>query len=154
MVFTYEGIPFPLIFGREQTICNDLNQNLHDAFKQQIDCIAIPFFHPRLDRDKESIENEIEPLAKADTLVDSEKWMRNIIGKLSRDIDIDTSNPHKNAKSKFYLKQELNYAVHLGAGGFIIPGPSVKSENYARVINKVNFLEGFFVSEKFLFSSC
>ncbi len=140
MVFTLEGFPYPLIIGRELTICNDTKQNLSDATNQKLDCIAIPFFHPNLPRDKSSIEEETEPLAKADILIDANKWSRQVIGKLSKDINLDSPYSNINSQSKFYLKQELNYAIHLGVGGFIIPSAQENHANYSRIINKVYFL--------------
>ena len=140
MVFTHPGIPFVLTIGRELTICNNLEQNLEAGFQQQIDCLALPLFHPRSQRNKESMNIETYPLAKADTLIDSDKWMRNIIGKLSQDINLDSQYPHINTKSKFYLKQELNYAIHLGVHAFVIPKATSNCHNYARIINKVSIL--------------
>lgn len=139
MVFTHEGIPFHLVVGRELTVANELKQNLKTSYQQQTDCILIPLFHPSFTRDKTSIEEEIDPLAKADTLIDSDKWLRNVLGKLSQNIDLDSKYSHISSKSKFYLKQELNYAIHLGVNAFIIPSPMGRFENYARLMNKVNF---------------
>ena len=137
MVFTFEGFPYPLTIGRELTVCNDIKNNLKATFHQHIDCIAAPLFHPHLSRDKLSIEEELDPLAKADLLIDADKWTRHVIGKLSTDIHLDSPYSHISDKSKFYLKQELNYAIHLGVGAFIVPFPREKFDNYARLLNKV-----------------
>ena len=137
MVFTFEGFPYPLTIGRELSVCNNIINTLKVASQQQLDCIAIPLFHPNLIRDKSSIEEEIEPLAKADILIEADKWGRHVIGKLSTDVNVDSPYAHINEKSKFYLKQELNYAIHLGVGAFIISSPRENFHNYARIINKV-----------------
>ena len=138
MVFHHEGLPYPMILGRHLTICNNLSQDLDSIYKQQIDCIFTPLFHPNFPRDKQSIEEEIDPIAKADTLIPSEIWMKHVVGVLSQDIDLDSKYEHVSSTSKFYLKQELKYAAHLGIEGFVVPGPTKKADNYARVLNKVN----------------
>ena len=137
MVFQHEGLPYSLILGREISVCNNLSKHLEAIYKQNVDCIITPLFHPSFPRDKESIEEETDPLAKADTLIPFDIWMKHVVGLLSQDIDLDSQYEHIRSRSKFYLKQELNYAVHLGIEGLIIPGPTKKSDNYARVINKV-----------------
>lgn len=138
MVFTQQGVPFALTIARELTICNALEQNLKAAFEQQVDCLILSLFHPQLQRSKQSIDIEGYSLAKADILIDSEKWMRNVIGKLSQDVNLDSPYAHICKKSKFYFKQELIYAIHLGVHAFIIPKASANSHNYARLVNKVN----------------
>ena len=139
MVFVKDGIPYRLYVGKEFTISNNLNSDFKEALKKKLDFIVLPLFHPLLLRDKYSINKRIEPLAKADILIeDSQKWNNSIVSRISADLDLESPFENIRRKSKFLLKQEIKYAIHIGLYALILPSPQESSPtNYSRIINKI-----------------
>eukprot|EP01083_Nonionella_stella_P277341 942831_1 len=82
-------------------------------------------------------DQEVPYTLYSEKLFNTSTWINQIAGKTSSWIDLDSSDEKLRINSEKALKQELLWASHLGAPAVILPRPSPKCANYARVVNSL-----------------
>ena len=69
-------------------------------------------------------------------VLNSQTWTRNVVGMISEWIDLDNPSPELRKKSEAIVKQEFQWASHLGLQAVIFPTPAVISPNFNRTIRQ------------------
>lgn len=83
-------------------------------------------------------------LAGSDLVLDSGRWTTCIVGKLSPWLQLDSDDPGLRIESEAALRQELQWASHLGVPAVLAPPPSgatgsgpLSSSNYGAHLNQI-----------------
>lgn len=113
----------------------DIQTCLDHASYNSHDFIVVPLFHPRHRRDSPDC-NDRGLLTRSDMVLNSRTWTSNIIGAISEWIDLDNSSIDVRKKSEMIVKQEFQWASHLGLQAVLFPAPAVTSPNFNRTIRQ------------------
>lgn len=62
------------------------------------------------------------------------EWRTLIVGTISKQINVDSSDPTYRTQSEKYLQQELDYANHLDVPALLVPIRSLNCCNLARIL--------------------
>jgi protein arginine N-methyltransferase 5 len=127
-----------LIFGTREYNIRNIRDTLSSAEELKIDFVVTPLFHPRLRRDvKGTSSSRTGPITRSDRELDSKDWIANVVGEVSEWIDCDNPDPSIQKASEKALKQEFNWASHLGLQALVFPMPCLRSPNYAALIQQL-----------------
>ncbi|GBG23841.1 Protein arginine N-methyltransferase 5 [Hondaea fermentalgiana] len=75
--------------------------------------------------------------AGSDLILESSTWNNNVVGELSKWIDLDAADAQLRHASEKALKQELMWASHLSLAAVVAPCPSKSCLNYANAIQRL-----------------
>lgn len=126
-----------VIFGYKSNFVANIHECLERLSDQQgLVFAAIPLFHPRFRRDNNGIsDGRSGPKTRSDRVIESNKWISNIVGVLSPWIDLENDAPSISLSSETALFEEFNWGCHLGMQSLLLPTPSKSpSPNYSRCI--------------------
>lgn len=124
-----------MIYGRELACISNIQETLNTASKSTFEFVAIPLFHPRLQRDALASHTRLGPATRSDAVLDCSTWVANIVGTLSTWIDVDSDIKCQRDSCELALCQELDWAVHLGLQAVIVPMVSRDSSpNLSKII--------------------
>ena len=126
--------------GLEVDVCHDLQRCLKETLEGGFDFLVTPLAHPRHRRPAPSARDPSAPtpapFARSDLLLNSTQWSSQVVGKTSPWIDADSVSAPMRRDSEAALRQELMWAAHLSLHAVLLPTPSLKAANYARIVNQ------------------
>lgn len=135
-----------VVFGQEVGASKDIKHSLEAANIDKFEFLAINAFHPRFNINNGVIRNG--PGTKSDRLLPCNVWIRNVVGIVSKWIDVESDDINLRRVCEDRLTQELNWCLHLGLQAVILPAPKRDiSPNYCRLlksfcsINKSNYMQ-------------
>ena len=120
-----------LSVGVELTCVRELPGALDAAVAAGFDFAALPLFHPRGRREgggggggAPHHPPREEPPTRSDLTLDSARWTTSVVGALSPWLALDSSDPGIRRESERALRQELQWASHLGVPAVLAPPPA------------------------------
>jgi type II protein arginine methyltransferase len=128
----------PLIFGVRDGSVVDIRQPLIVAEESNLHFCCVPLFNRRLRRDRNGISLYRDgPGTRSDRELESRIWITNVVGEISDWIDCDNPDAAVRKSSEAVLREEFNFGCHLGLQVLVLPAPSLRSPNYAAIIQQV-----------------
>lgn len=111
--------------GLEVPFACDIVEALNEASRCGFDFIVAPLVHPRYRRRKNpQFEGATAPFTRSDLLLSSGQWSGRVVGTVSPWINPDSANPTLRDDSAAALRQELDWAYHLGLQAVVLqPSP-------------------------------
>jgi len=123
---------------------DDLESKLEVVTSSGYDFMAVPIVHPRYRHAPSpgSLEDVRGPkiltrnygFTRSDLLLTSGDWSTLIMGIISRDLNLESSEASVRKAAEARLQTELNYCVHLGLAAVMIPLVREKNPNLSRHI--------------------
>lgn len=131
--------------GRDFHCVPDINTALDTACKAGFDFVSLPIVNPRYKRECIQGPARSRPgaLTRSDLCLTSGDWSSLIVGKTSPWLQLDSEVDDIRKNSEQALKEELNYATHLGLPAVLMYLKSKKIMNLARCLNE-HLLSGYF----------
>ena len=127
-----------LIFGTREYNVRTIRETLSAAEELKVDFVLTPLFHPRLRRDDKGISScRSGPTTRSDRELDSKGWIANVVGEISDWIDCDNHDSSIQKSSEKAMRQEFAWACHLGLQALVFPIPSLRSPNFAAIIQQL-----------------
>jgi len=129
-----------LVFGLQFSCVRDVRDALREAAASQFEFMVAPLFHPRLRRDARGTSaGRLGPATRSDRELSSKEWQSNVVGACSEWFDFDGSRLSAVAlrSSEESFVQETSWAYHLGLQAIVIPTPSLRAPNYARIVKRI-----------------
>ena len=119
--------------GLQINCVRDLQQSLDQVSYNEHNFLVVPLFHPRNRRDDNSCSGL---LTRSDMVMNAKAWSNSVVGMLSEWIDLDNSSVEIRKKAERIVKQEFQWASHLGLQAVIFPPPAVISPNFNRTVRQ------------------
>lgn len=111
----------------------EIHTCLDHASYNGFDFVAVPLFHPRQRREADAANGL---LTRSDMVVNSKTWTRNVVGIISEWVDLDNPSADIRKKSEAIVKQDFQWASHLGLQAVIFPTPAAISPNFNRTVRQ------------------
>ncbi|CAD7703043.1 unnamed protein product, partial [Ostreobium quekettii] len=125
--------------GLEVPFACDIVEALNDASQGGFDFVVVPLVHPRYRRPKRVDHSGARAaFTRSDLLLTSGQWAGQVVGATSPWINADSQNAILREDSSAALRQELDWAYHLGLQAVMVQ-PSFHQQsvaNTARVIEQ------------------
>ena len=86
-----------------------------EDLRQGCELLVAPLAHPRYRRDHRRPRDE--PATRSDLLLHSGQWGRQVVGKLSPWLQLDSPHAAIRRRSEAAFRQEIAWAAHLGLAG-------------------------------------
>ena len=119
--------------GLQFNCVRDIQTCLDHASYNGHDFIVVPLFHPRQRREGDA-NNGL--LTRSDMVLKSQTWTGNVVGQISEWIDLDNPSSDIRKQSEAIVKQDFQWASHMGLQAVIFPTPAVVSPNFNRTIRQ------------------
>ena len=113
--------PAPASIGLDLSSVRDLEESLDAAVHAGFEFAAVPLFHPRHRR--EGAPQRDVPATRSDLVLGSSRWTTSLVGKLSPWLQLDAEDSGLRIESERALRQELQWACHLGLPAVLAPPP-------------------------------
>ena len=127
-----------LIFGKREYHVQTIRDTLSSAEELKVDFIVTPLFHPRLRRDLAGTSSSRDgPMTRSDRELNSKDWISNVVGEISGWIDCDNPDAQLQKSSVAAIRQEFEWASHLGLQALIFPMPCLRAPNFAASIQQL-----------------
>ncbi|GMH32226.1 hypothetical protein BSKO_00060 [Bryopsis sp. KO-2023] len=131
--------------GLEVAFCCDIVGTLEEGTSCGFDFVIAPLVHPRYRRPKHAASSnsvQTQAFTRSDLLLTSGQWSGQVVGSISPWICPDSTTKSVREDSCFALKQELDWALHLGLQAVVLSGRAVQAgvANTAMIIHQM--LEG------------
>ncbi|TMW67142.1 hypothetical protein Poli38472_012258 [Pythium oligandrum] len=126
-----------IFVGWETSFCQDLPATLERVYEEKMNAVIAPLFHPRFKRDDALISDARDgPQTRSDLVLDSRGWTSSVVGNISKWIRPDAQCPRARLASEKAFKQEVAWATHLSVPAVLLPTPTPRCANYARLVNQ------------------
>mmetsp|Transcript_3099 Transcript_3099/g.4782 ORF Transcript_3099/g.4782 Transcript_3099/m.4782 type:complete len:589 (+) Transcript_3099:15-1781(+) len=143
-MFSSPNLPWNLFIGKDFESITDIKLQLNSAKSERFDYIRVPLFnqHKVLNPDLETKA----PFVASDFALQSTEWNNCVQGKVTFRFDLESQEDTVRTKAEQFLKKQVDWAIYVGVHSIIIPCPSLKCSNLARVLNQ--YLEQGFYYQK------
>ncbi|XP_047326833.1 protein arginine N-methyltransferase 1.5-like [Impatiens glandulifera] len=113
------------------------SRHIHEGF----DFVLAPLMDPSYRPSLMEISNDrpvVLPFVGSEFLLSPSQWSKQVIGKLSTWIDLDSEGDKLRYNSEITLRQEIAWASHLSLKACVLPTPKrVSCANYARFVKEI-----------------
>lgn len=132
-MFKCPEFPWQLYVGRDYESVCELQKELKDSSRLRFDFIQVPLVHERFGHPA-SVVRDL-PMTRSDTCLDARTWNNCIVGKVSRNIYMESACMELRLKAETMMKEQMDWGVHVGYNALVLPSPKLPCSNYARVLN-------------------